>query len=1047
MIGFKLSKPQRKMNFLKKLIAILLVCCCCFIQESRAETFNNVLKYECSLNYGNGLQKQIIDLSKELYTCISFSDDVKDYIKHYDNLSEDKKNVYQIYSYFQNNPENLTIIYRTTGLIQYLLYKKFSEQTSSCGDKVNAKRLGSYDKCLYCVGSSECYKQSGQLFTEVSELYPIPKPGTEKRSSLNTANVYILSFQILWNCNKPDDQLEITGIYDEVTENKLLQTDVNGFENVCWNCKVQNCAVCTKNYRQCISCKDGYFLKNNECNQCSLSNCSKCTYDSSKDSELCSACQKGFQLVQGECVKQCSNGYLVTQKECLNCSPGTFYSDNQCVKCSKYCLQCTGPHPSQCQQCQDNFVLEEGKGCITNEFDIVPSFKAKQFKDPRTNSWKECNFSCDQCIDSTDLCVECNPNLKYFVKDGDRQRCYNRCPPYYEPKQTKLNPSNDFIECVISKNYESDLYAADKIIKEAESRCPEKQYWNFQTKLCNKCTNNCINCNDASSCIECEPSYYWNDNRKTCSPCHPSCQKCSGPLQNNCLSCAIGNKLFPNNNGSCGDTIPNTLPQPSILSQNEIYGNLQGCKQFLPSTQQQNYAVEFTQTFSSNDPQWKDIRMKSNEKPCTFQEFKKRYKYIKNNIQTCDDNEITQSTIEKNGDILTIYSILLTQSRAKIADSGKAVNPQTLAEYATYNSLFSSSYIFNPGPSFSCNQLQCLSQLDSLLNGFTSAESSKGITIKTLKEIVLTSTQQTPLNCFQESQLVNQNSVYEIQELVNNSKYTLKTTTKQYFILYLCGKDLQGNAVQRTMLVQKYLGNAFFEVLNVSQSQKQVETISLYGASNQQNAYLKSCNSQLSNSLSSYTVQKIRVIQVVEQDKNENKSDQMFVEYNEKVGAAKDPAKCSCVETKDYVLANENQGNNFIRVITPQNKILTQSIDAFEINHILKKYKKDANIMKANGLTISKIEAEQVFQEYIEETIQNTKKCYGISTQTPICMVNVLADLIYSSQQKCSFSNQLMNIVKKQDFNGLLNFIKKQSWCNLNNERCLKAQQTIKSCI
>ncbi|KAL4509448.1 hypothetical protein ABPG73_022664, partial [Tetrahymena malaccensis] len=196
MIGFKLSKPQRKMNFLKKLIAILLVCCCCFIQESRAETFNNVLKYECSLNYGNGLQKQIIDLSKELYTCISFSDDVKDYIKHYDNLSEDKKNVYQIYSYFQNNPENLTIIYRTTGLIQYLLYKKFSEQTSSCGDKVNAKRLGSYDKCLYCVGSSECYKQSGQLFTEVSELYPIPKPGTEKRSSLNTANSSTSSIQV-----------------------------------------------------------------------------------------------------------------------------------------------------------------------------------------------------------------------------------------------------------------------------------------------------------------------------------------------------------------------------------------------------------------------------------------------------------------------------------------------------------------------------------------------------------------------------------------------------------------------------------------------------------------------------------------------------------------------------------------------------------------------------------------------------------------------------------------------------------------------------------
>ncbi|KAL4482844.1 hypothetical protein ABPG74_018870 [Tetrahymena malaccensis] len=1044
MISLNIPRHLLQFNFLKVSLIIALVCSC-FIQESNADTFNDVLQNKCSVSYGENFDRQISDFSFLQYTCYFYNENIEDYIKNFSSQSEEKQNAYNAYIYFKKNTENLYLQYYSTTLTQHLLYKKFSEQTSTCGDKFVASKLSSYDKCFFCQGNKVCDRKKKQINVDLDKTFTLININNPDPNYWTANKVYIQSFQILWNCNNPYDQLEITGTYDEATENKLLQTDINGFENVCWNCQVENCSVCTQDYEQCVSCKDGYVLKNNQCTKCTLSNCSECAYDLDQNLIFCQGCQQGFYLLQGKCVEQCPDGYQITQNECTKCPLGTFYQNNACAECSKFCQECTGPHFTQCSLCSDGFNFEEGKGCSLNDFDLKPSFKPKTFTDPRTNTLKECNFSCDECIDSSDLCIKCNPTLKYFVKEGDKQRCYNRCPLYYEPKLTNQNPAPNFIECVISQSYTSDLYAADQIKNEAKSRCPKQSYWNVQTKICNKCTNNCINCSDDSSCIECEPTYYWNDNRKTCSPCHPSCQKCSGPLQNNCLSCATGDKLFPNSNGVCDDSTFNPLPQSNILSQNEIYGNLQTCKQFLPSSQQQNYAVEFTQIYSSSDPQWKDIKMMSNQKPCTFQEFKNRYKYFKDNIQTCNDNQISQSTIGKNGDILTIYSILLSQSGALISNSGSTVNPQTLVEYANNNSLFSSSYIFNSAPNFNCNQLYCISQLDSLLNGFTSAESSKGITIKTLKEIVLTSTQQTPLNCFQESQLVNQNSIYEIEQLVNNSKYTLKTTAKQYFILHLCGKDQQGNYVQRAMLVQKYLGNAFFEVLNVNQSQ--VEVISLYGASNQQNAYLKSCNSQLSNTLSSYTVQKVRVIQVVEEDINADKSDQMFIEYNEKVGAAKDSAKCSCAETKDYILANENQGNQFIRVITPQNKILTQSIDAFEINYILKKYKKDANVMKANGLTVTKIEAEQLFKDYVEETLQNTKKCYGVTTSTPLCIVNVLADMIFSSQQKCNYNGEIINFLKKQDFSGLQNFISHQNWCNINQERCLKAQQTIKSCI
>lgn len=51
--------------------------------------------------------------------------------------------------------------------------------------------------------------------------------------------------------------------------------------------------------------------------------------------------------------------------------------------------------------------------------------------------------------------------------------------------------------------------------------------------------------------------------------------------------------------------------------------------------------------------------MMTSSKPCTFTEFKSRYRYLsKNNLQ-CNDSDISQTTIGKKGDIVTIYSMLL----------------------------------------------------------------------------------------------------------------------------------------------------------------------------------------------------------------------------------------------------------------------------------------------------------------------------------------------------------------------------------------------------
>ncbi|KAL4495226.1 hypothetical protein ABPG72_007333 [Tetrahymena utriculariae] len=424
-----------------------------------------------------------------------------------------------------------------------------------------------------------------------------------------------------------------------------------------------------------------------------MKNSDKCNNKVTADSIICNLCQISY-LFEGRRVSQCPSGYETTKTQCLKCELGTFFQGATCVKCSNFCEKCSGSGPSQYQQCSEGFNWNQVKGCILSDFDLNPSFKPKKFVDPRTNIEKECNFSCDEFIDSSDLCIKCNPELNYFIKEGDRLRCYNRCPLYFKPNLSNQDPQSKYIQCVKNDSYTSDIEAADKIRNEAKTISSIISIYtkkDIQTKQCQKCASNCIFCNNDSSCIECEPDYYWNYNRKTSSPCHPSCKKCTGPLSKYCLFYAFGDQLFPNANGNCQETVFDPLPQQKTLSQNEIYGNLQVYKSFLPQNQKQNYIIEFSQKYSIIDPKWESMKMISRNS-CTFQEFQNRFKYFQNNQQNCEEKDISQSTVGKNGDLVIIYSMLLSQSRAQI--SSNEVNPQILVEYAFSKDFFSSSYIY-----------------------------------------------------------------------------------------------------------------------------------------------------------------------------------------------------------------------------------------------------------------------------------------------------------------------------------------------------------------
>ena len=82
--------------------------------------------------------------------------------------------------------------------------------------------------------------------------------------------------------------------------------------------------------------------------------------------------------------------------------------------------------------------------------------------------------------------------------------------------------------------------------------CPEGTYQNLH--MCRDCPQNCVNCTDESTCLQCRDNYittssgicrqscppqtYLNKNTGSCDLCDTSCHECSGPNSADCISCS-----------------------------------------------------------------------------------------------------------------------------------------------------------------------------------------------------------------------------------------------------------------------------------------------------------------------------------------------------------------------------------------------------------------------------------------------------------------------------------------------------------------------------
>ncbi|EAR88755.3 proprotein convertase-like protein (macronuclear) [Tetrahymena thermophila SB210] len=109
---------------------------------------------------------------------------------------------------------------------------------------------------------------------------------------------------------------------------------------------------------QCLQCdvksvhcnlKHSYWLdfQKLQCNMCPLG-CKNCVYSNQIEKPICQSCYTDYQLDSGQCFK------------IQQCQSGNYFDEYQskCVKCMDYCKQCHTK--SQCKQCEDGYVLENG---------------------------------------------------------------------------------------------------------------------------------------------------------------------------------------------------------------------------------------------------------------------------------------------------------------------------------------------------------------------------------------------------------------------------------------------------------------------------------------------------------------------------------------------------------------------------------------------------------------------------------------------------------------------------------------------------------------
>ncbi|XP_072289092.1 extracellular matrix organizing protein FRAS1, partial [Eucyclogobius newberryi] len=244
--------------------------------------------------------------------------------------------------------------------------------------------------------------------------------------------------------------------------------------SVCLWCKAPRTLLLGE---RCVSeCPAGRFGRHGACVECH-SSCGSC---SGEGPFSCTSCPAPFVLLRsGQCAPSCPQGsYQDSQNTCLDCDP--------------QCLTCTGP--GVCTACRDpNKVLQFGE-CQ------YESCAHQYYLNTTTRTCTECDWSCNSCRGplNTD-CVQCMEG--HVLQDG---LCSQHCSSgFYRDGDHCLACDPDCERC--PGPAQCQLCVAPLVVLGGlcVEQCGPLHFLDPDAPVCKPCSSDCVACEGVGRCRAC----------------------------------------------------------------------------------------------------------------------------------------------------------------------------------------------------------------------------------------------------------------------------------------------------------------------------------------------------------------------------------------------------------------------------------------------------------------------------------------------------------------------------------------------------------------
>jgi hypothetical protein len=324
----------------------------------------------------------------------------------------------------------------------------------------------------------------------------------------------------------------------------------NGCAECCEGTACEKCLpgkILTNDGKCLDNCPANHVAVNGNCVKCKdIPNCLKCQEN---NLSKCEVCQAGFNLLNGNCVPNCGNGFTPISGVCVPCSnkcsvcsnplncqvcdanyflhnnncvpqcpSGTYANNGKCLRCSDKCTTCNA---TTCTLCEKGAFLLNDK-CVN----ICPSGTYAN-----GNTCKKCDQNCSVCT-SLQTCQVCK--YGFFLYNGV---CYSECCSGTVEVNGKCIPCGNGCNTCNKLNTKECLKCETPnmlLNGECVQRCPVGYY--SKNQECKPCLNGCDVCENRETCIKCRTPLLLTNNASACTN---TCQDGYKPSEGRCVPCTV----------------------------------------------------------------------------------------------------------------------------------------------------------------------------------------------------------------------------------------------------------------------------------------------------------------------------------------------------------------------------------------------------------------------------------------------------------------------------------------------------------------------------